>query len=160
MSQLTRSLYAAMAGWFLVLAPCVSLRAADPRVERSNWDNVKQLLPGEEIRVVLKDLKSHRGLVLTVSEDALVVRTAPGEQTFKREILLRVSSKGQSHRGRNATLGALIGGGAGAAIAASAPKYDRRFWVLIVGLPLGSMVGAATGAVMPTGGWHEVYRAR
>jgi hypothetical protein len=157
MNELKRALYIGIVVSILGLMMGVQVAVAEPRPEKANWDNVKQLLPGEEIRVVLNDAKSYRGLLQTVTDQAIVVRLATGDQTFARENILRVSAKGEPHRGRNAALGALIGMGAGAA--AFGAGYQDGYAAL-AGLVPGGGIGAIVGAVLPSGGWHEVYRAR
>ncbi len=132
----------------------VPVAAGRPRPEKANWDNVKQLLPGEEIRVVLNDAKSYRGLLQTVTDEGIAVRLATGDQTFARENILRVSSKGQSQRGRNAAIGAGIGT---VAMGAAAAVAIGSGWGMLFGLPGGGL-GTIVGAVLPTGGWHDVYR--
>src|SRR5713226_4051697 len=80
----------------------VPLHAAHPQAEKANWDNLKNLAPGELIQVVLNDAKSLRGGFQTVSDETIVVRVATGDPTFARQTILRVSSKRSGHRGRNA----------------------------------------------------------
>ena len=136
------------------------LRAAEPPPEKANWDNLKSLAPGEEIRVVLKDAKSYRGRLQAVSDEAITLRLAAGEQSIARQDILRVSAKGNSHRLRNALIGAGLGAGiTGAAVAASI-RNDPEAINGVVAIPIVALVGAGVGAVMPTGGWHDVYRAR
>ena len=72
-------------------------------------------MSGQEIQVVLNDAKSYRGKFQSVSDEGLVVSLATDEQTFTKQSVLRVSSKGQGRRGRNIGIGALIGVGGGAA---------------------------------------------
>jgi tetratricopeptide (TPR) repeat protein len=136
------------------------LRAAEPPPEKANWDNLKSLAPGEEIQVVLKDAKSYRGRLQAVSDEAITVRLAAGEQSIARQDILRVSAKGNSHRLRNALIGAGIGAGiTGVAVAASI-RNDPEAINGVAVIPIVALVGAGVGAVMPTGGWHDVYRAR
>jgi hypothetical protein len=72
---------------------------------------------------------------------------------------------------RNALIGTGIGAGAGLAIGAAADHGSNcsqtSFGCIVppkVGkealTPLGAIVGAIIGAVLLTGGWHEIYRAR
>jgi hypothetical protein len=153
-SQLKRTLCFGIVVSILGLTTGVRLGTARPRPEKANWENVKQLLPSEEVKVVLKDAKPHRGLLQTVTDEDLVLRLATGEQKFARQDILRVSSKGQSHRGRNAATGAAIGALAMGAAAAGAIGSG---WGMLLGLPGGGL-GAIVGAVLPTGGWRDVYR--
>jgi hypothetical protein len=135
-----------------------------------NWDKLKSLSPGQEIHVVQNDAKSTSGNFRSITDEAIVVSTASGEQTISRQSILRISSKGKGHRKRNALIGAGIGAGAGAgigaAIDASANSGSGSFgpWFPHLGIemvtPLGAIVGTIVGAVIPSGGWHEIYRAR
>ena len=128
---------------------------------QANWDNLKGLTPGDDIRIVLNDKKTYRAQFQSVSEESIVVRLGTGDQTFTRESILRISTKGKSHRLRNAGLGAAMGVGLGAITAASTSRNDSEAqalgWVFIP--PLLGAVGAGVGALLPTGGWHDVYRA-
>ena len=139
-----------------------SVNAAGPKSTQANWESLKQLATGQEVRVVLNDAKSYEAKFQSVTDDAIVVRLVTGEQTFTRESVLRVSTKGKSHRLRNAALGAAIGVGLGAIWAASTSRNDSEAqaigWVVIP--PLTGAAGAGVGAFLPTGGWHDVYRAR
>jgi hypothetical protein len=109
MSQLKHTLCLGLLVSIFGLLVGVPLWAAEPQRDNSNWDNLKQLASGQEIKVVLNDAKSFQGKFQSVSDEALVIRLATGEQTFNRQSVLRVSSNGQSHRLRNAALGAVIG---------------------------------------------------
>jgi hypothetical protein len=146
----------------LGLMAAVAVNPAEPRPRQANWDNLKQLAAGDEIRLVLKDVKSYSAKFQSSTDDAIVVRLAGADCTFSRQDVLRVSTKGQSHRLRNAALGAAIGVGSGAILAASTSRNDSEAqaigWVVIP--PVTGVAGAGVGAFLPTGGWHDVYRAR
>ncbi|MGD0227031.1 MAG: hypothetical protein ABSF71_32290 [Terriglobia bacterium] len=138
---------------------------------QANWDKLKQLSAGQEIQVVQNDAKSSRSTFRSVTDEAIVVSTATGEQTVSRQNILRVSSKEKGYRKRNALIGAGIGAGAGLGIGAIMDAHDKCsqgvFCLNIlpnggkeIVTPLGAIVGAIIGTVLPTGGWHEIYRAR
>jgi hypothetical protein len=137
---------------------------------QANWDRLKSLSPGQEIRVVQNDAKSKAGNFRSVTDEAIVVSMASGEQTISRQSILRVSSKGKGHRIRNAVIVAGIGAGAGAGIGAAMDAHANSGsgsfgpWFPNLGkevvTPLGAIVGAIVGAVIPSGDWHEIYRAR
>jgi hypothetical protein len=140
----------------LLLVPGFSL--AQP--SQNNWDNLKQLAPGQQIRIVLNDAKSYEAKFQSVTDDGIVVRLATGEQTFPRQSVLRVSSKHRSHRGRNALIG--VGVGVAAALAtdaAACPDCTTGTWAGdTIGL---GVLGALVGALVSKGAhWHDVYRAR
>ncbi len=146
----------------LGLMAAAALSPAEPQPRQANWDNLKQLAAGDEIRLVLKDAKSYSAKFQSFTDDAIVVRLAGADRTFSRQDVLRVSTKGQSHRLRNAALGAAIGVGSGAILAASTSRNDSEAqaigWVVIP--PVTGVAGAGVGAFLPTGGWYDVYRAR
>src|ERR1019366_6564529 len=100
-----------------LLAACFSTWAAngqDSKGRSSSWDNRKSLTPGQEIRVVLNNVKSYQGEFESFSDGGITLRQAAGEQTLARKDILRVSQKkGQNHRARNAVIGAAVGTGAG-----------------------------------------------
>jgi len=140
-----------------------SVKAAGPKSAQANWESLKHLAAGDEVRVVLNDGKSYAAKFQGFSDEAIVVRTFAGEQTFSRQDVLRVSAKGESHRMRNALIGAGISAGVGA-IALGACDYREVIPCGGKGAALGAAffapLGVAAGAVIPTGRWHDVYRAR
>jgi hypothetical protein len=135
---------------------------------QNNWDNLRQLGPGQQIRIVLNDAESYTGQFQSASDERLVVRTGGTDQTFERQNVLRVSTRGTSHRGRNALIGLAVGAGAGVIVGVASPELGQgkcaqgscvdAGTVSILGF-WGGVLGAGLGAVIPTGGWHDVYRA-
>jgi hypothetical protein len=152
---------------FLSLGMAARSARGDDNQKQAVWDKLKQLSAGQEIQVVQKGAQSSQGTFRSVNEEAIVVNQAGGEQTIDRQSVVRVSTKGRGHRKRNALIGAGIGAGAGAGIGAgidSSCNCANGFLPSNTGVyvlaPLGAIVGAIIGAVIPSGGWHEVYRAR
>jgi len=161
-----------------LLAACFSAGAAsgqDSKGRSTSWDHLKSLTPGQEIRVVINNFKSYQGEFRSLSDNGISLRQAAGEQTLARKDVLRVSQKkGQNHRARNAVIGALIGAGAGLGIGLSPYLVQRNCTegpafncgsppnphLVEILMPVGALAGAAIGAIVPTGGWHDVYRAR
>jgi len=163
-----------------LLAACFSTGVAsgqDSKGQSSSWDNLKSLRAGQEIRVVMNNVKSYQGGFESLSDDGITLRQAAGEQTLPRKDILRVSWKDQYRTSRNALIGAAVGAGAGLGIGlvvnhviwshvncTEGPLFSCGYppnphWEII--LPsVGALGGAVIGAVGPTGRWHEVYRAR
>jgi hypothetical protein len=141
----------------LGLTPGGAVPAAEPQVKESNWDNLKRLSPGDKVQVVLKGVKSYRGLLESVSDEGIVVRLATGDQTFARLDILRVSTKGESHRARNAMIG--FGAGAALGLLIGGSKNCGDAGCGAEGFLIGAAIGPGVGASLPTGRWHTVYRA-
>jgi hypothetical protein len=155
------------AGSFMGSSPGEAERKAD----KTNWDNLKQLAPGDDIRVVLNNGTACRGKLEIVSDAEILVRTEMGNQTFTRQSMHQVSAKRVSHRKRNAFIGLAVGAGAGViSVFASSkltsstcggrPGYCVDAAMVTTGAFWGGAVGTGIGALFPTGGWREIYRAR
>ena len=156
-------------GWFelaLLLSWLIagqSLRAAD----KTDWNSLKQLGPGQEVQIVLNDAKSYTGEFRSVKEEAIVIQLKAGEETFSRQTVHRVSARRRSRRGRNALIGGAIGAGAGLGIGAAIDAQCGPQSIVCtgnkgkaIGTPLFGLLGAGIGALIPTGGWQEIYRSR
>jgi hypothetical protein len=151
----------------LGFATSASLPGVDTPPE-GQWNNLKHLAAGDEVRVVLNDGKSYAAKFQGFSDEAIVVRTFADEQTFSRQDVLRVSAKKESHRMRNVIIGTAAGCGAGLGIAAGYADSQRKEWPQnhyfeVLGPILGAGFGGAGGglaAALSKGGWHDVYRAR
>ena len=162
-----------------LLAACFTTRAAsdqDSKEQLSRWENLKSLTRGQEILVVMNNVKSYRGKFESLSHDGITLQQSAGEQTLPREDVLRVSCKDQSHRARNILIGAAAGAGLGLVAGLEAdhvintnanctegPAFGCGYppnphWALI-GTPVVAGAGAAIGAVIPTGGWRDLYRS-
>ena len=163
-----------------LLAACFSTGVAsgqDSKGQSRSWDNLKSLTPGQEIRVVMNNVKSYQGGFESLSDDGITLRQGVVEQTLPRKDVLRVSWRDQYRQSRNAVIGAVIGAGAGLGIGLAVnhviwshvncdegPLFSCGYppnphWGIILP-PVGALAGAVIGAVGPTGRWHEVYRAR
>jgi hypothetical protein len=166
---------------YLVLALLVACFSAgmasgqDSKGQLSSWDNLKSLAPGGETLVVMNDLKSHQGKFESSSDSGITLRQKKGEVTLARKDIFRVSQMvGHNHMTRNAMLGMVVGATAGAAIGLKhyyrprnctlgpefACGYPNNLHLLAWLTPVGGLGGAIVGGFLPTGGWHDVYRAR
>lgn len=139
------------------------------QTSQNNWDNLRQLAPGQQIRIVLNDAKSYTGQFQSLADAGIVVRLATGDRDFERQNVLRVSTQGKSHRGRNALIGLAIGTGGGIIVGVASPELGQGKCAhgscvnvesaSMAGV-VGAAVGAGAGAAIPARAWHDVYRAR
>lgn len=76
---------------------------------------------------------------------------------------MRVSLKKNGHRMRNALIGLGVGAGVGVGVGAAADTnctglcFGGNFGKAIF-TPLGAVAGVLVGALIPTGGWREIYK--
>jgi len=142
-------------------ALAIAFAAGIAAAQSPDWAAVKGIAKDIEVRVSSSDGKSMRGKFQSASDDSLILAASNAEQTVARAQIKRVSTKKKNHRLRNTLIGAGIGGGTGAAIGAST-KDDEGFFAIAeeVLAPSGAAFGALIGALIPTGGWRDVYRVK
>jgi hypothetical protein len=134
----------------------------------SNWASVKQLAAGSEIRVNMTDGRKIVGTFQRATDDDLLVQTPKSQETLARITIAKVSTKGRSHRLRNALAGFGGGAGVGLIVGAVSDSGCPKGGCFPVGknlgkevfTPLGALIGVTVGALLPTGGWHYLYRAK
>jgi hypothetical protein len=155
--------------YFALLLPILaflagpSLRAA----EKSDWSSLKQIAAGQTIKVTVKNAPSSLGDFETVTDDALVLRVAGEERRIPRDTVRRVSLKVNRHRGRHALKGALTGATTGLNAGMAIDSDCAPNSIVCTGImgaailtPGFALVGAGIGALLPAGGWRDIYRAR
>src|ERR1700680_1483699 len=89
----------------LVLLASSSLFGA----ENPAWNNLKQISPGQQVRVVVNSKESFKGQFQSVTDDTIIIRSKGTDQTLSRSSVQQVSSRRAGHRGRHALIGAAIG---------------------------------------------------
>jgi hypothetical protein len=138
------------------------LAASSLAAQSADWAVVKSLIPGTQVRLEAPHRLS--GQIRSVSDDALVLRSGGREETVPRTQVVRLDVKKRGHHKRNALIGALVGAGVGAGIAAKSASCSGFDCIgsraVEVGAPVGlGALGAVIGAVIPSGGWRQVYRS-
>jgi len=137
--------------------------AAPAQSPQPNWAAVQGLPVGTEVRVAL-NVGRVQGWFQSANENALMIHADTGDRVVMRPEIVRVSIRRKGHRARNALIGLAAGAGVGAAIGAVAINRCTGFCIITkgqgagVGAALFAVVGTLIGVVIPTGGWHEVYR--
>jgi hypothetical protein len=149
------------------LALLLLLAATLASAQKTNWANVKTLPVGGEIRVSLDTGKAFRGQLQSVTDESLIIVAASSQETLPRPQIMKVATKGDGHRMRNALIGLAIGAGGGLAIGAGIDHGTCKTCFFrddnvgkIIFTPIGAIVGTVVGVAWPTGTWHEVYRSK
>jgi hypothetical protein len=144
-------------------ATLAAVAAAQPAKPIANWSTLNQLAAGSEIRITLISGRTLRGFLQRVTDDSLAINAATSQESLSRQDIRRVALKRPGHRGRNTLIGLAIGAGGGLAAGAGIDARDNSSWFRNFGkavfTPLGAIVGTVVGVALPTGGWHDVYRA-
>ena len=123
--------------------------------DRSSWQALSQLQPGEKVKLSLKGHGSVSGPFQASSPEQVTV----GATTAKREDVAKLERfrKGGWSRGKTALVGAAIGGGVGAAIgAASGGCSDHGIGPCFTRAETGAAVGVQS--VKATG--HRLVNSR
>jgi hypothetical protein len=138
------------------------LRAA----ENPDWNNLKQLSPGQPVRVLVNSRKSFKGQFRSVTDDAVIVHANGADRTLSRSDVQEISSRHPGHRGRHVLIGAAIGAGAGLGMGAAIDNDCSSQSIVCTGnkgkailAPVLGLVGAGIGALLPAGSWQQIYRS-
>jgi hypothetical protein len=144
-----------------VLVPLLALAAAG-QAPLSNWDTVRTLASGTEVRIDAGKSKVVTGKLDSVTESAVLVNVGTDRQTFDRAQVASISVRKSGHRVRNTFIGLGVGLAAGLGIGAAAGHNCTTFLCgpgdVIVGGIVGTAGGTVAGVVWPTGGWRKVYQ--
>lgn len=150
-----------------VLAFGIAILGAQFCLGQSEWSALQQLPSGLGMRVMLEGGRSQRGSFDSATDSSVVIRSGKGDQKFSRDQVIRILVKRKGHRGRNALIGAGIGAGAGLGFGAAIDNDCSKTSFFCTGnkgkailTPVFGLIGAGIGALIPSGGWREVYRSR
>jgi hypothetical protein len=126
----------------------------------ANWDTVRMMAPGTEVRVAAGNAKAIRGKLESVTDGSLIITHATGIQSFERPEIQSISVKKKGHRLRNTFIGMGMGTGAGLGIGAVAANGCTDLLcglAVAAGVGIGLIGGTVVGVVWPTGGWRPIY---
>jgi hypothetical protein len=146
----------------------LSLAQTPDAATQDQWSALRILTADTTVRVQTAASRPIEGRLARVTDDAIVIRTKRGEQTWLRTSVISVSVKGKSHRARHTLIGFAIGAGiglsAGEVYDLSNPCTKLEFCILtapvgkVVLGPAGALIGTAIGAAIPGSSWQVVYK--
>ncbi|HEY2015562.1 MAG TPA: hypothetical protein VGH38_18790 [Bryobacteraceae bacterium] len=94
----------------------------------------------------------------------LAINATTSQEMLVRQNVKRVQLKRPGHRGRNTLIGLGLGAAGGLVAGAGIDHSAKDSWFpnagKVVLTPIGMIIGTVVGVALPTGGWHDVYRAR
>jgi hypothetical protein len=135
--------------------------------ENPSWNNLKELRPGQQIRVVLNGKKSFKSQFQSVTDEAIIVHANGADRTLSRSSVQEVFSPRPGHRGRHVLIGAAIGAGAGLGVGAAIDNDCSAQSIVCTGnkgkailTPVFGLIGAGIGAILPAGRWQGIYRSK
>ena len=126
-----------------------------------DWENLKELRPGQKVEVIDNSMKSFQGPFVSVSREAITLKVGKRQESVERANVVRVNIRDTSHRKRNMLLGAGIVGGI--AVAATAvplmanSNEGNSCPACAAAIAAGFGGGAALGAIP---GSRTVYRIK
>ncbi len=134
-----------------------ALLAAPLHAQKSQWENLAQIKPGNKAQVVEQSLKSILGKFVRYSETDLTLMSNGKEIVISKQQVYRVSILGKN-RTRNTLIGLVIGTGVGVGMGVGLMEHETGYGGAVAGSIFGCAgVGAGIGAAMPSA--REIYRA-
>ena len=127
---------------------------------QNNWENLKELHPGQKIQVVDSTLKTLNGSFVSVSDEALSLQVGKSEESVPRAKIVRVSVRDNSHRARNMLLASGVLGGiavAATAVPLIAGSNEGNSCPVCVAVIVAGFGGGAAAGAIP--GSRTVFRA-
>jgi small nuclear ribonucleoprotein (snRNP)-like protein len=119
-----------------------------------DWSSVQALTPGEDLMIRLKDGKSIRGKLTSVTDSAVNITRKNRSETIAKDSIAEIyHSKRKAEKGKYALIGAGIGAGVGLGIglAKNSPPVDDGELYPKVGAILGAGIGAVGGFLFGQG---------
>ena len=114
----------------------------------SEWSSVQQLKTNERVVVKQKNGKELKGLMIEATDTTLTIDRDGKPQSIPRSDVRQVFViEGKAAKGKWAAIGAGVGAGVGAGIGSAkySPESDDSGIYVVMGLLIGTGVGAASG---------------
>jgi hypothetical protein len=131
---------------------------------QADWNVVKALTAGTEIRIT-DGSRTVDGKLDRTTDEVIMMTSGKGQEMFDRRDVSMVSVKKQNHRKRNTLIGLGIGEGGGLAFGGAVANDAKNSLfgghgpaIIASAAGAGALVGVLVGAVIPSGGWRQVYK--
>ncbi len=128
--------------------------AALAQKNQPSWAMLSGLPLGQSIRVVDSSSKKHTGTLINVSETAISLQSATGEQSIQRSDVRSVQIMTNKRRARNTLVGGAVAGGIGAGVGAIIGAATHKgcapeafFCLDVIGTGGSAGIGAAAGFI-------------
>lgn len=134
----------------LLAAPQLMLAQEVASTDKSNWDTLKVVPPGDEVVVKTRNGKTIKGRLSNSGDGAITLSRDKKTEDIKREDVLSVYRVIPKSAKRASLIGLAIGGGAGAisgGVATRGGESGEHYAVLITA-GLGAGIGAVTGYLL------------
>jgi hypothetical protein len=150
----------------MILIPILSFAAAaqtpsqtSTRTSAAQWEGLKTVASGIEVRVASANAKPVQGALESVTDSALALKQAGGPVSFDRAQIRSVSVKGKELRLRNAMIGLGLGTalGVGIGYAVGRARCSKGDGWCSLDTAADTAIGTLTGVFWHTGGWQKIY---
>ena len=118
-------------------------------IDKTQWENLQRLKPGQKVQVVDSAAISRKGLFKEVSQDQIVIEVKDQTVTIPRIDVSRVVL--QKSKTPFVLLGLAAGAGIGLSLLGGAGGDETAYYEALVALPFLAGGGAGVGALLPTG---------
>jgi hypothetical protein len=126
-----------------------------------DWSAVRKLAPGTEVRLTTAS-RTASGRIESVTDAALTLKSGT---SFDETAIRTLAVRQPGHRTRNAVIGLAVGAGAGLIAGLASRPKPNQLQVVSGGTVTAALTGAGAlgggliGALIPTGGWREIFKA-
>lgn len=148
----------------LIARPQIMFAQAPPTPIVGSWDALKAVPPGDEVTVTLRNGRTLKGRLISVSDTVLALRKDEIITDLPRADALKVYRVLRKSATKSTMIGLGIGAGAGAALAAAAidtgESAENALGILIIG-SITAGIGALVGYLSGSGKRRElIYETR
>jgi hypothetical protein len=132
-----------------IVAALLMCSVAFAETDKTQWENLQRLKPGQKIQVVDSTAISKQGRFKEVSQDQIVIELKNQTVAIPRIDVSRVVLK--KSKTPFILMGLAVGAGIGLSMLSGAGSDETAYYEALVALPFLAGGGAGVGALLPTG---------